>query len=119
MRTLKQFVVDVTKKPPIVMPFVAAAHVLWLLWTLSNLRLPIGIGWLQAVWMVAYAVCWIAACDLRKWGAIGYILLAVTNCALFLLVKNAYNRDMFMSSLFLLDVLFSFYLLFFFKRFNG
>lgn len=116
-RTLKQFLRDVTKKPPVMMPYVAAAHVLWLLWTVVTcMSASAGILWLQALWMAAYTVCWIAACDLRRWGAIGYVLLTVANTCIYLGVKNVYDRDLYASNLFILDALFSFYLIVFFRR---
>ena len=99
------------------MPYVAAAHVLWLLWTVwTCLSASIGVLWLQALWMAAYTICWVAACDLRKWGAIGYVLLTVANTSIYLGVKNVYDRDLYASNLFILDALFSFYLIVFFRR---
>lgn len=119
-RTFKQFLVDVAKKPPVLMPFVAAAHLLWLLFTVrSCISVPLGIGWLQALWMLGYFVCWLAACDLRRWGAIGYVVLTITNTSIYLLQKNVFQRELYTSSLFLLDALFSFYLIFYFRRFGG
>jgi hypothetical protein len=108
-RSLVQFLRDVAKKPPVMMPFIAAAHLFWLLWTIWML-------WLQVGWMLGYTIFWIAACDLRRWGAIGYILLTVLNTSIFLGVKSIYTRDIYTSNLFILDALFSFYLVFFYRR---
>jgi|ERR1043165_3509750 hypothetical protein len=119
-RGIKGFFIDVARKPPLVMPFVGIAHVLWLLWVLWQCRVsPIGsIEWLQVLWLAAYSISWIAACDLRKWGALSYMVLALINTSLFLLVKNVNDRELYMSNLFILDAIFSFYLLFFYKRFS-
>lgn len=102
------------------MPYVGIAHLLWLVWTIVQCaRLPFGVEWLQLVWMAGYAVTWIAACDLKKWGAMAYMGLTITNAIIFLAVKDIYLRDVYMSSIFLIDGIFSFYLLFFFKRFTN
>jgi hypothetical protein len=120
MRTFKNFVRDVATKPPVVMPFVGLAHVLWLVWAIwQNRFVPLhGVEWLQVLWMLAYTVSWIAACDLKKWGALCYILLTMLNVCLFLIMKNSYDRSVYTSNLFLLDGMFSFYLLLFYKRFS-
>lgn len=120
MRSFSSFLKDVTRKPPHMMPFVALAHVLWLLWTIWGLRYisVASIEWVQALWLIGYTVTWIAACDLRKWGALGYMLLTLLNVCLFLLLKNINDRELYMSNLFILDGLFSFFLLFFYKRFR-
>ncbi len=119
MRSFSAFVKDVARKPPLMMPFVAAAHVVWLLWTIWGVRyLPFGgVEWIQVLWMLGYTITWIAACDLRKWGALTYLLLTLLNVCLFLVLKNINQRELYMSNLFLLDGLFSFYLLFFYKKF--
>lgn len=119
MRSFKGFVTDVARKPPVVMPYVALVHVLWLLWTIGqSVQMPFGIQWLQVIWMLVYTTAWVAACDLKKWGAIIYILLSITNTAIFLLAKDIYSRDMYTSNLFVIDGLFSFYLLLYFKKFS-
>lgn len=116
-RSLVQFLRDVAKKPPVMMPFIAAAHLFWLLWTIWMCATgSFAMLWLQVGWMLGYTIFWIAACDLRRWGAIGYILLTVLNTSIFLGVKSIYTRDIYTSNLFILDALFSFYLVFFYRR---
>jgi hypothetical protein len=119
-RTFKQYLSDITRKPLILFPLVALAHILWLLWIVwGNRHVPIyDIEWLQAAWMLGYTIFWIGACDYRKWGALGYIVLTLLNMILFVAVKNINLRELYMSPIFLLDDLFSFFLLFFFKRFD-
>lgn len=120
MRAPKQILIDLVRKPPMIMPMIAIAHILWLVWTVwGNRLLPFGsIEWLQALWLVAYTVFWLAACDLKRWGAIGYLLLSVGNITIYLLVKDVYMRQMYLSNLFIVDVLFSFFLMFSFKKFS-
>ncbi len=103
------------------MPFVALTHVLWLIYTIWGLRYisVASIEWLQVLWLLAYTTSWIAACDLRRWGAFTYIVLTLINTSLYLLMHTVYEREAYMSSLFILDGIFSFYLLLFYKRFNG
>ena len=75
-----------------------------------------GVEWLQVAWMAGYTFFWIAICDLRKWAAFGYIALTLLNIALFFSLKSVYDKDVYSSSLFLVDALFSFFILVFFKR---
>ncbi len=119
MRSFKEFIIDVTTKPIILFPLVGLFHILWLLWIVwTDRQVPVNnIEWLQVLWMVGYTTFWIAASDFRKWGALGYIGLTLVNATLFLAVKNINNRELYMSNIFLLDGLFSFFLLFFYKRF--
>src|ERR1035437_7523279 len=111
---------DMIKKPPVLFPLVGLFHILWLLWIIWDDRhLPFpGIEWLQVLWMAGFAFFWIAACDLRKWGALGYIVLTLLNAVLFLFVKNVNDRDLYMSPVFLIGGLFSFFLIFYYKRFR-
>src|SRR4051812_28888626 len=100
MRSFRELVIDVVKRPPILFPLVGLAHILWLLWTIWNDRyVPFGgIEWLQVLWLLGYTVCWLAASDMRKWGALGYMLLTLLNIILFLTVKNFNDRELYMSN---------------------
>ncbi len=121
MRSAKAFVTDLFTKPPsILFPLVGLAHVLWLLWTIwSDRYVPfIDPARLQILWILGYTIFWLAACDMRKWGALGYMFLTLLNIVIFLTATTLYARDMYMSNLFLIDGVFSFFLLFYFKRFG-
>jgi hypothetical protein len=79
-----------------IFPLIDLFHVLWLVravWTAS--RGPVLIEWLQVGWMVAYTVFWLAMCDLRKWGALGYMLLTALNLALFFFLRSIHNKDLY------------------------
>ena len=68
--------------------------------------------------MAGYTLFWLAACDLRKWGAMGYIILTLINASIYLAIRNGkVPRDL-MSNMFLLDGLFSVFLVFYYKRFR-
>jgi len=120
LRSSKEFITDIVRKPPMLFPLVALFHVLWFLWTLWDDRtapFP-AIEWLQVLWMAGYALFWIAACDMRKWGALGYIVLTIVDAALYLAIRNGHISVLYMSNMFLLDGLFSVFLLFYYKKFH-
>jgi hypothetical protein len=120
VRNFKGFVVDIVTKPPILFPLVALFHILWLLWTIwSDRAVPFpDVAWLEVLWMVCYTVFWIGACDFKKWAAVGYILTMLLNASLYLAISNGKLSREYMSNMFLLDGLFAFFLVFYFKRFS-
>lgn len=101
-------------------PMVAIFHVLWLgylIWDDRHEPFP-DVAWLQAAWMIGYTVFWIAACDLRKWGALGYILVTLIDTGVYFGAWNHKISAEYVSNIFLIDGLFSFFLLFYYKRFS-
>ena len=99
---------------------VGVFHLLWFLWVVTT-ELSGFHGWislLDPVWMLAYSFAWISASFGRKWGALTYIGLTIVNAILFVSLKTAYERTTFVSPIFLIDDLFCFFLLFYFKRFD-
>jgi hypothetical protein len=120
MRSLKELVTDLVKKPPMLFPLVGLFHILWLLWTFWTCHdepFP-DLIWLELAWAIGYTAFWLAACDMRKWGAIGYILLTLLNVSLYMAVRNGQISRDYLSNMFLLDGLFSVFLLYYFKRFR-
>ena len=120
MRSFKEFSIDIIKKPPVSFPVIGLFHVLWffyIVWSDRHEPFPDPV-WLEALWMLGYTTCWIAACDLRKWGAMGYILLTLLNASLYLAIRNGKMSRDYMSDMFLIDGLFSIFLVFYFKRFK-
>lgn len=101
-------------------PLVGLFHVLWLLWTIwSDHTAPFpGIEWLQVLWMAGYTLFWLAACDLHKWGALGYIVLTLINASLYLAIRNNSLSILYMSNIFLIDGLFSVFLVFYYRKFS-
>ncbi|GAA4459343.1 hypothetical protein GCM10023093_00150 [Nemorincola caseinilytica] len=116
MRSFKTFVTDLVRKPPILLPFVAGAHIAGLVWVAIGTDSAGGL--IQVAWLVAYTICWLATCDLRRWGVYGYLALTIANTLLYVGLKNVYDRDMYVSNLFLIDILFSFFLVLYFKKFE-
>ncbi len=120
MRNFKEFSIDIVRKPPMLFPLVGLFHVLWLVWTIwDDRKEPLDIAWLEVVWLAGYTFFWIMACDLRKWGAMGYFALTLLNACLYFAASNhKINRDYF-SNMFLFDGLFSIFLLFYYKSFRS
>lgn len=117
MRKFSELVRDMVKKPPFIFPFIALFHILglgWVIWTALSSPYTTELG-LSVLWMLVYTIGWLAVCDLRKWGAWLYIAATVTNMVLYLVLKSDI-REQYMSNLFLADALFSFFILFFYKR---
>jgi hypothetical protein len=114
---LKTFIKGVTTKPPLIFPLVALAHLLWLVYSLWAARTATvaNMEWIQPLWMVGHATFWIFTCDGRKWAAMGYILLSCLNLALYFGLLR-YQRDMYTSPMFPTDLMFSFFVLFFYRR---
>lgn len=120
MRNLKQLISDIVRKPPVLFPLVGLFHVvllLWIIWSDRHMPFP-GLVWLEVLWMAGYTFFWLAACDLHKWGALGYIILTIVNAGIYLAARNGQVSRDYVSNMFLLDGLFSFFLLFYYKRFS-
>lgn len=116
----KTFFTGVIKKPPFIFPFIALGHVMWLLYTIWGVRsMPFpGIEWLAVLWMLCYTISWIAVCDLRRWGAITYVVLTLADQAIYIFMKTDYEKMLYASSLWMIDLLFCFFILFFYRRFK-
>ncbi len=113
-------IVDLVKKPPMLFPLVGLFHVvltLYIIWSDHYLPFP-GIEWLGALWLLAYTVFWIAACDLRRWGALGYICLTIVDAAVYLAIYNHKLNQIYESPMLVIAALFSVFLLFYFKKFK-
>ncbi|MGN6568181.1 MAG: hypothetical protein ACTHJ0_09525 [Flavipsychrobacter sp.] len=117
MRDIKTFVRDLIKKPPQLFPLVALFHIAMLIYTIWN---DIGESylWIQILWIVGYTIFWFFICDMRKWAAIGYLSLTVIDLILRFALKSPNDLAIYVSDMFILDVLFSFFVLFYYKRFD-
>lgn len=96
-------------------PLVALFHIVLLLFSVYNASSePLGsLIWLQPLWMIAYTLVWVFVCGMKKWAALAYILLTVLNVLL-----HFFTHDLYVSSLFLMDVVFSMILMAYYKHFK-
>lgn len=117
MRNFSTFISDIVRKPLVLFPLIALFHILMTVYTVWQ---DIGYSylWWQIAWMVGYTFFWIFICDYRKWAAWGYLSLTSINLFLYYFAHSQTVMDKYVSSLFILDVLFSFFVLFFYKRFR-
>lgn len=126
-RDIGVFIRDIIKKAPKPFPYIAIFHVLvGLLVLLINWGDPIGTFIIDLLWVAAFSFCWFFLCDLKKWAAISYILLTVANILIFLYIQFNYDVQLvkedlwatYVSVMLIPGLLFSFFVLFFFRRFN-
>ncbi len=119
LRDLKTFVTDIFRKPPVLFPLVAVFHLVWLTMSVMNLvQVTAPATIIAALCMVGYTVFWVATADLRKWGAIGYILMTTANIVAWYMDYSHAVRHPYESPLFIIDLLFCFFIMFYFKRFR-
>lgn len=101
--------------------WVALFHVLatvYTIWLYHTEPFP-SVSWIQPLWMVVYTISWIFICDMRRWAAYSYVFLTSLSLLLrFLLKMNATEISLYSSVLFPVDVMFSFFVLYFFRRFT-
>lgn len=119
MRSIKTFARDILKKPPVIFPWVALFHIAMLLfqvWLYHDSPFP-SKDWIQPAWMLVYTIAWLFVCDMRKWAALLYIALSMGNLVLYLNTVNTHISPYY-SPIYLIDMLFSFFLLFYYKRFD-
>jgi len=115
------FIKRLWSKPPQLFPLVALFHIGILLFYLySDLIIePVTSGlWIQPVYMLLYTVSWIFICDMKRWAAYAYIALTTLNLLLRFFVKDRFIIDAFTDVLFPADMLFTFFVMFYFKRFD-
>lgn len=72
----------------------------------------------SVLWMLGYTTLWIATADMRKWGAMLYVLLTVVAIIIYFTAKDRSVWVMYESPIFILDMLFCFFIMFYFKRFR-
>lgn len=109
------------KIAPAVFPWIGIFHVVLLLRSIWSYYIdePIG-GWIliQPVIMLLYTIAWLFVCDMKKWAGLAYLALTSINLLLRFLVSDASFLNSFTDTLFPADILFTFFVMFYFKRFN-
>jgi hypothetical protein len=120
VRTVKGLFIDIIHKPPLLFPLVALFHLFMLIystWIVHTEPFP-SIRYLQPLWLFAYTICWIFVCDMRRLAALGYIMVTILNIILLVTIKSRDMKELYTASLFPMDILFSFFVLFYYKRFD-
>jgi len=120
MRTAKVFFKDITHKLPLFFPLVALFHLFAFFYTFWNAHtepFP-SIVWLQTLWITAYTTSWIFICDKKRWAAWAYIGITSINIILILTVSSPGMRELVTNTIFPIDILFCFFILFYYKRFK-
>lgn len=108
------------QKPPILFPLVALFHIGLLIYYIADtLADPNGmLIWGQSVFMLLYTIFWLFCCDLRRWAALGYIAMTTLNLVLRFVLTDTMDLVYFTDTLFPVDILFTFFVMFYFKRFD-
>ena len=107
-------------RTPVIFPALAVGHLMWLLWTIWDFRtqpFPSPI-WTTVAWLVAYTLAWMLAWKGLRIGAWAYLALTSANILLRYLLKDESALKFYTDALFPFDVLFSFFLLLYYKRFR-
>ena len=104
-------------KPPTLFPWAALFHVGITAHAIWVFRAEPALAWFYPVSLIIYTVFWFFVCSMHRWAAIGYVLFTSVN----LLLQNLFQEGVWHSfggALFPLDILFSFFVLFYYKRFS-
>jgi hypothetical protein len=119
VRNIKTFFKDIAEKPPLLFPLVVLFHLimfLYTLWSVHDAPFP-AMEWMQPLVTFVFLFFWVAACDLRKWGAFIYILITAADLLLLYVMKYpTYRYEI--TRLAPEDAVFSFFLMFYYKRFR-
>ena len=106
------------KEPPVIFPMAAIFHLYLLVSGFIDLGDTIGINWPSMLWYITAFLLSIFCLLLKRRAAIAYIMLAIAG----LLLQYALPVSIFWknvgSTLFPFDILYTFFLLFFYKRFR-
>lgn len=108
------------QKAPVVFPWIGIFHVVLLAYMLYSYITEPVTGWIlmQPVFMFLYTVFWLFVCDMKKWAGLAYLGLTSVNLALRFVLTDVAMRNNFTDTIFPADVLFTFFVMFYFKRFE-
>ncbi|HEY9178696.1 MAG TPA: hypothetical protein VIN07_13450 [Flavipsychrobacter sp.] len=106
------------QKPPIAFPWIAVGHVALLLYLVYDVLAGQIDGWLliQPLYILCYTIAWLFVCDMKKWAGYAYTGLTTLNLMLHLALTSEIDRTYFVSMIFPADVLFTFFVLFYYKK---
>lgn len=115
MNTIKRF----WTKPPALFPWVALFHIGAVIFSaVFNSSEPFTSSvWVQFAWLPVYALAWVFLCDMKKWAGYLYLLLTAADLVIHFLLKNHYSGiETYASLWFPMNVIFSFFVLFYFRQ---
>ena len=110
----------VAARTPVIFPAVAATHFVWLLWTIWDFRgepFPSPL-WAIVLWHCGYTLAWALAWKGLRIGAWAYLGLTSLNLVLRFVLADRGALNAYTDALFPFDILFSFFLLLYYKRFR-
>ena len=116
----QSFLKRIISKPPTVFPWVALFHLLMLafsIYVFSDSPFP-SLDWIGTLWVLLMTICWIFICDMKRWAALTYIFLVIINIVLRFALESPTDLATYTHVFFPIDVLFCFFVLFYFKRFD-
>lgn len=103
-----------------VFPWVALFHLLVLvfnIWQSMDLPFP-SLYWVDSLLLLLYLIAWLFVCDLRRWAAYAYLALVSINILIRVLSASQTDLAMYTNTFFPLDIVFAFFVLAYFKRFD-
>lgn len=105
------------QKPPVAFPAIGLIHVSALIYLVYDyITDPVLIA--QPISMLLYTVAWLFACDLRKWAVFVYMGLTTLNLWARFMIDDAMIRNNYTDVIFPADVIFTFILLLYYKKFD-
>lgn len=108
------------QKPPVAFPIILVFHIGLLAYMVYDaIADPIG-GLLlfQPLSMLLFTVAWLFICDLKRWAAFTYMGLTTINLWMRFVITDEINRVYFTDVLFPADIVFTFIILLYFKKFK-
>lgn len=113
------FINSFIRKPPALFPWVALFHIGMLafsIWTAA--ALPLSPIWIDVAWMLLYTISWVFICNMKRWAAWMYLGLTILDLSCWLAFHKDPVKQDYASSLVMIDVLFSFFILVYYKKFS-
>lgn len=68
--------------------------------------------------MLGYTTFWVAATAMKKWGALGYILITIVNVIIHYSIHDHAQLELYGSTFYLIDIVFCFFLLVYYRKLN-
>lgn len=107
------------QKPPLAFPLIALFHIGLLVYILyRDMTAPEDAILGQTATMLLYTIAWLLVCDMRKWAVFVYMGLTTANLWARFVIDDTMIRNNFTDVIFPADVVFTFILLLYYKKFD-